>query len=1105
MSKIRNKLIATLTIFAMLFTSLSAVMFASNNFAKAEGDGSAVGEVVYLELQDGASSGYLGEATDGKNYAGLRWETKIKKANYDNLVKEYSNANFIFGTLIAPAECEDYLNFDPEADKRIVFEDGDWYIYDGTEAITNKNGEKIYVSNIVNAKATSSLFNFGDDVSGEYVMRSAIRYEDFEEEGVNIKDGYATELVARAYVKILDAEGEVIDVKYSDADTVRSLRNSVAYNLAAGNFSEADATSLKKFAVEGEIIDASENDLFASNTQYAFFNVENTVVFPKLIGRNDVEFIINSKSAKFDSATGTVTFGAVDANKDAYIGAFIDDDFYYKKLTVATGISTVEEFLDIFKLGDIAVTSVTEDTELPLFDGYYVLANNLDFNGTGPTEKLTPTIGRGSSASNFSSYSNLRGNIGLTGTFDGNGYTISNLVTPQGGIFGVLDGAIKNVAFVDISSSSTSGTGLFAQVSFSQTSLENVYVRTNEYDTDGSTIISVISHYLHNEAEINSCYFEANLPLYNGMCTNSGQTNKGLQNESNTAIVVSKQILGHRFNYWASNQPYASDANSLGSYTESYLHGTNDWESLIAKYAIGSIYRYDDLSKLSTAYTEKQDDGITPTNRSNAVQEVFGKFSTNYFDVSAGRIAWKTDYSLYTVYYNSNEVSDNTISITTDGDKQFTISVKNGLGNVLENKDLKYVLECEDGSVVLTDAVLTINKAGDSILRVYTKDDMLIKVVTINVYRPLIDKTNDTPIILDSFGEEIAGIDKVYDASVEGGNAKVIDGNKVALSFEDEAEAADKDYVVYIETATNTIIYKAHYYTSYIKTPGELVDTFKLAKGDSEEATSFDELETFDGYYKLANNIDFTGYDMPTETLTYHASRSSTDGAKMYDVVNTIGLTGIFDGDGYAIYNLTLPEGGLFGVVSGTVQNVALINVDMATNTGVFGKYANEPAVFNNIYIEYNGTATSNKEFLAFYFDYKADFTNCYFKGNISVSGYTVKDGTSYNKYYSNANTAIVVTSRFVTRRSQNAYRCIYGSSSGSIVGSMDKYTVDSFNTGKIYCYPDLTTMINVYSDTQNNYSQTSYLKTLLDDSWDYTYFNFDTTNGLTWKVKTAE
>lgn len=75
-------------------------------------------------------------------------------------------------------------------------------------------------------------------------------------------------------------------------------------------------------------------------------------------------------------------------------------------------------------------------------DGYYIVANNIDCSGITYSEH-TRMLGLGTGQINSS--------CGFVGTFDGQGYTISNFEAPKGGLFLILGNkaVVKNVAFKD--------------------------------------------------------------------------------------------------------------------------------------------------------------------------------------------------------------------------------------------------------------------------------------------------------------------------------------------------------------------------------------------------------------------------------------------------------------------------------------------------------------------------------------------------------------------------------------------------------------------------------------------------------------------------------
>lgn len=130
-----------------------------------------------------------------------------------------------------------------------------------------------------------------------------------------------------------------------------------------------------------------------------------------------------------------------------------DNYAYICNITIATEIFTeIEPLLEVFNYG----------TTGKLWPGYYVLGSNIDAQGA---------------ENNLGGW--VEGGItGLTGTFDGRGYTISNMkMTKQGGLFGRigLAGTVKNVAFDNVE---INGNNCFVLAFFpgAGTVIENVYI-----------------------------------------------------------------------------------------------------------------------------------------------------------------------------------------------------------------------------------------------------------------------------------------------------------------------------------------------------------------------------------------------------------------------------------------------------------------------------------------------------------------------------------------------------------------------------------------------------------------------------------------------------
>ena len=136
----------------------------------------------------------------------------------------------------------------------------------------------------------------------------------------------------------------------------------------------------------------------------------------------------------------------------------------------------------ITKAEDLAYFKITNDVDgmgnasnvSGNFDGYYLLGNDIDAAG------YTHATGiNGIAAANKVFIYNNFVDCGLTGTFDGNGHTISNLSIGRGGLFGVInEGTVKNLGLSEIAFSSSDAAAL-AWYTYGG-SIENVYIDVAE-------------------------------------------------------------------------------------------------------------------------------------------------------------------------------------------------------------------------------------------------------------------------------------------------------------------------------------------------------------------------------------------------------------------------------------------------------------------------------------------------------------------------------------------------------------------------------------------------------------------------------------------------
>lgn len=632
---------------------------------------------------------------------------------------------------------------------------------------------------------------------------------------------------------------------------------------------------------------------------------------------------------------------AKSANKE-YVVSFETEDYLYNYTVkyVTAYIKTVDEFKSVF-----GYTSDVNTSTIPSYKGYYLLANNLDFAGV--------TFDAGFANTAFVANTDA---LGLTGTFDGDGYVTYNLTAPKGGVFGIINGTVKNVAFVNADVNLANQTGILATYMGSKAVFENVYLT---YNGDYSTNKAMISYYGNIAGlKIKNSYFQGNAPIIGATATSSATTYQHINFTSDSNFIA---VTPYGISRRGTNSGGTKDGAAAGSTTTLALGTTSSAGNLNDDGDYACVYRYVSVDEMVDTYTKGETiiDGV-PVDMSVQKENLIAKLNAwdkTYFDVSEdGKLSWKNDLTSYTVYVNDAEVKDNAVALSINGDKEIGLKVKDGASNVLDNKNITYVLTCADGSVSISandPAILVINKMGTATLTVKI-GNAVISEITINVTKDIIDRTSEPTVLLDANGEEFTIADGTIIGGIVSGGTVVVNGNNIALSFEDEAAAANKEYVVGFETENAIYNYKVKYVTAYIRTAEEFVSTFALAKGDLTTASTLEDLAVFNGYYVLANNIDFAGKAMPTETFTFSKTdHYMTDSGAF---AKTKGLSGTFDGNGYAIYNVKAPKGGLFGIIGGTVKNVAFINIDIAedANGGLLAAMIAQDGKLSNVYIDYS-------------------------------------------------------------------------------------------------------------------------------------------------------
>lgn len=556
--------------------------------------------------------------------------------------------------------------------------------------------------------------------------------------------------------------------------------------------------------------------------------------------------------------------------------------------------------------------------------GYYVLANDIDasaythvHNGTGMYNE-------------YAFRATAKG--GLSGTFDGQGYVISGITFSSGGLFQNITrtGKVKNVAFIGVKFTDADVVSVLASNMQCGTAneeaamLQNIYIQADSMPTGANSAL-ICAWQMGAYVRFQSCVIECE---ESSMVANAFKT---LENNVQGTLNISAQ--------------YMKDVYFITPTTLVFTNGKADAQNREAEAAqtgaqkfYPSIYRYDTKADWLVSSHD------------------YSAFDTDFWSIASGVPVWRTDE----------------ISILFGGIETYNVSMTEGESLAVEVYDggepIDYDLVITEGEEYLSFAngelkALSYGTA-ELTITVHAEDGDAIRNISVIINKKKIISDYDGVIenfsAADGYGdlrlEEIFGTDEIVSVTQNGESLTIEkdeQGRMLLFGLRTvNTGITNTEIVVTTEEYGYKIPVRA--YTKIIRNAQDLTYFNYKKLVDAETAFS-----SWDGYFILANDIDATGY--------VHLHEVSNAEILMSD--STVGLLGTFDGQGYAINNLTVGSGGLFAVVNkGTIKNVAFTNVTYQSGTSdstllakfiLSGLWNEKHATLENIYIQAENTANS--------------------------------------------------------------------------------------------------------------------------------------------------
>lgn len=447
--------------------------------AKADGEIATSG----FEMQEGA--GVRLHATE----LGIRWSTTVTKSYY-NSIKTADN-EVTFYTLIGPAT--EAL----KADITLLTTE-----YATANSFHNLpcEVEPVFTDEDENAETEDTFTYYGAITYPESVMKP-------DENTDYTLTASTMELIARAYVSV---DGSITYAQTND--TARSMKGVASYCLENGLYTDYE---LNKYVGDDDKAVAKLTD--SERGWYDSTKKVGKAVVAENLTEGEYIAYVGAKQVGMATVSGantTFDFGALPSKIDEK--AFEDGKDYSLRLVSADGemykttfkqatnvITTQQELQEVFTATEFKI--VSQKVVMSEFAGYYLLGNDISATCV---EKQLDTVHRvlsptsddyavyyAQKLADTSQQACYQGTAqrawlhlyegGLTGTFDGNGYSINNLMIFNYGLFGMVNGGtIKNLNMTNVQfTGSRSGGKATFGLSMYNATLENVCVSTTNIST----------------------------------------------------------------------------------------------------------------------------------------------------------------------------------------------------------------------------------------------------------------------------------------------------------------------------------------------------------------------------------------------------------------------------------------------------------------------------------------------------------------------------------------------------------------------------------------------------------------------------------------------
>ena len=762
-----------------------------------------------------------------------------------------------------------------------------------------------------------------------YTYRTYLNFDNIatgEEE-----NAYKTNFSVDVYAKVTDALGGVTYYQAYRADEVVRTMRAVA-NSAYLNWKESD--EFNKEDVEEYFTVGSRNetvDSYTTNEGNVIFTMPGSYADPA--DGATVKAYLNAKpiTATYDKATDRYIVSNVaglngdnNLGKEDYISVFGADGKVYSTKAV--------------KATEITEENITS-TLAAATSGYYVLTGDVDMAGKTMEYDTTKT-------------SDATGAVRFAGTFDGNGYEISNF-TPQSGHFGLFQwtGAgfsIKNLNFHALTN--TSNGVLIGQVKSSGT-IENLImdVDTLSCATSAGCITAVFQGALSVKDSFFNVDSATGASALVGFVAGGESPAGNLTIDNVVAFVPNENLV----------TPFRATHSSGAEY---YTFGT-DGELATAE---EDYYSYSDaldcdaekledvkLKAVAEVYKQAKYDSATKIDAANI--SVLQTATNGYFILTE-------DIEDFSTAFTGTWTPNATFAGTLNGNGK---TIKNFSGNNLFNGFAGTVK-----NINFIDANLSSGKGflsnGTFVTSNVTIENSIFKFKTVSGgWAGLVGYVTGGIVTLKDVYIEMPST--ATSANYGYVSCHALTGINMDNVF---MVGALSDY--HSTTSSNNQNYKPDNPTYGKGAVGTKDVDYFILKNAAQVYYEYSNLLPTNIKNSFVNGVLTYDAVVLTEENFYEKFHGATTGYFVLgddiDMSNvndgvwnpTVTFTGVLNGSGYTISNITTNKGGagLFHTLNGVVQNIDLHVKTLSETSGVLGRIGNGFTIKNvNVYIESSGSS----------------------------------------------------------------------------------------------------------------------------------------------------